>query len=1166
MLRPFHLPTALLSAGFLLLSFAFAQACPDRDTCIGHAGHAGHGQNEGASGATDDTNDELDVADWDVNVPRGPHATMSFTVEEGTWLSVDVAPDGKTVVFDLLGDLWSVPLAGGTATRLSTGLSWDHQPRFSPDGQRILFTSDRGGGTNLWTVNADGTNPESFTDAGEKDTNSGAWSPDGEWVVAKRRLTDASSIGATELWMYHRTGGSGLQITKKGEVPEVSEPVFHPDGRFVYFSARPSRFAYDRNPHQGIYQIRRFDRLTGETSTVTSRWGGAGRPSISPDGKTLTFISRDALETVLVRHDLESGAESVIFRGLDHDLQESFAWAGVYPGMDFTPNGEHLVLWARGKLWKLALADASLTEIAFRCDVELPYQEALRFTPDIASDTLQLRILRWMHASPKSGDIVFSALGRIYVAGADGSDPRRWLRGDDDERFEYAPRFSPDGSQIAYVTWNDLAKGQVWTARADGRNAKQLTKVPGQWVNPTWSADGKELLALKGSGATLRGSDLGDELFHEIYILDAKSGAATFVTTVDSRGSAARMPAPFFSADGSRVFFMRSGEENKTELVSVQRDGTDAKTHVAVQYGEEFAVSPDGKWIAYKHLHDAYLAAMPLPGTGTLELGDSDGGLKVYALTKDMADWVHWQDATTLTWTAANVLHRTTVDQVIAKAEAEKAAAKAKADAAKEKAKEEKKDAAKTASEAEADAEAEAEVEAEEEAATEAAADPFAPESITITLEVPRARPQGTLVIDHARLITMKGDEVIENGRLVIEGQRITAVGSAASVEIPAGAKVIDAQGLTAIPGLVNAHAHMGYNSMDVLPQRDWQYYANLAYGVTSTMDPSASTHLVFAQSEMVEAGVVKGPRVYSTGFILYGADIPGRAPTNSYEDALRHVKRMKQYGAFAIKSYMQPKRIQRQWFVKACRELEMLNFPEGGGNFENNMGMILDGHTGIEHTTPVAPLYEDILQMWSHTEVGYTPTFLVAYGGISGENWFYQHAGPVWADAKLARFTPRAVIESRSRRLSSHAYDGDYFHMKVAASANDLIERGVLVNLGEHGQRQGLGAHWDLWALSHGGTSNHDVLRAGTLFPATYIGLGSQLGSLEAGKLADVVLLGADPLEDIRNTNTVRYTIKNGELFDADSMDQVWPVQVERAPFLFEGSGAGPSAAGARN
>jgi hypothetical protein len=346
----------------------------------------------------------------------------------------------------------------------------------------------------------------------------------------------------------------------------------------------------------------------------------------------------------------------------------------------------------------------------------------------------------------------------------------------------------------------------------------------------------------------------------------------------------------------------------------------------------------------------------------------------------------------------------------------------------------------------------------------------------------------------------------------------------------------------------------MGYNAMDILPQRDWQYWANLAYGVTATMDPSASTHLVFAQSEMVEAGVMKGPRIWSTGFILYGADIPGRAPTKSYEDAYRHVKRMKDYGAFAIKSYMQPKRIQRQWYVKACRELDMLNFPEGGGNFEGNMGMILDGHTGIEHTTPVAPLYEDVLRMWSATEVGYTPTFLVAYGGISGEEWFYLNETPLFDDEKIQRFTPKAAIESRARRLGMAGFEGDYFHMTVAESATELLRRGVDVNLGQHGQRQGLGCHWDMWCLAQGGATSMEVLKFGTINPARYIGLDGQIGSLEEGKLADIAILSGNPLEDIRETNTVQMVVKNGELFDANSMDQVWPDEQERAAFMWEG------------
>ena len=1122
-----HTPSYLLCLLLACTLAGPATACPDRCDHFGHGllDHHTTGGGDDSGGPAVDTED----GDWDVNVPQDPAGTIGFTTDEGTWMCVDVAPDGRNLVFDHLGDIWTVGLEGGPATRLTEGLAWDYQPRYSPDGTEILFTSDRGGGVNLWVMPADGSEPTTVTDTGEKDTNSGAWSPDGQWIAAKRRLTDSSSIGTTELWLHNRRGGDGIQVTQKEKMPEVSSPDFGPDGRFLYFASRPSRFSYDRNPHQGLYQVHRFDRQTGQTNPVTSRWGGAGRPRISPDGSTLSFVSRDGNTTVLVLHDLATGAERVLFRGLDHDLMESFAWTGVYPSLDWLPDGSGLVLWAGGKLLRVDAGDGTATEIPFSCDVSLPHQEALRFKPDVTSPTFTPRILRWMHASPRDGSIVFAALGRVYRAKADGSGPRVVLGGGDDSAFVFSPRLSPDGKKLAWVTWDDLAKGQVWVGNADGGSARAVTSVPGQWANPTWSPDGKELVVLKGSGNTLRGGGLGEELHHEIWIVPASGkGEPHFVTTVANRGSSQRMPAPFFGPDPARVWFLRSAEDNGAELVSVTRDGIDEKVHVKSKYGEEFALSPDGRWVAFKRLHKAFLAPVPDIGLGAMDLADADGSVKVTLLADDLVDWLTWEDAETVTWASANDFVRQTVPRALSAAAAAAAAA---ADEGAEEAEEDSEDAA---------------VEAD-------VPDPNAPEVATITLEVPRATPAGTLVIDGARLITMEGDEVIESGRIVIEGNRIAAVGTAADVAIPAGAEVIDATGLTAMPGLVDAHAHMGYGALDILPQRDWQYFANLAYGVTATMDPSASTHLVFAQSEMVEAGVMFGPRVFSTGFILYGADIPGRAQTNSYEDALRHVRRMKKQGAFAIKSYMQPKRIQRQWYVKACREERMLNFPEGGGNFENNMGMILDGHTGIEHTTPVAPLYDDIRQMWSRTRVGYTPTFLVAYGGLSGENWFYQHEAPIWDDAKLTRFTPRAVVEARSRRLPVMAYDGDWHHMTVAESANALQDLGVLVNLGAHGQRQGLGCHWDMWAMAQGGTRNHDVLRFGTISPATYIGLGDELGSLKAGKLADVILLDGNPLEDIRQTNTVRWTIKNGEVFDAATMDRTWPAPRARQPFLWE-------------
>ena len=127
---------------------------------------------------------------------------LRYTAHEGSWMSVDVSPDGRTLVFDLLGDLYTLPLAGGHATRLTRGMAFDAQPRFSPDGQAIVFTSDRGGGENLWILSTDLTDTVQVT-KGKHDTYvSPEWTPDGQYVIA-------SKGGKLHLW--HRTGGAGVR-------------------------------------------------------------------------------------------------------------------------------------------------------------------------------------------------------------------------------------------------------------------------------------------------------------------------------------------------------------------------------------------------------------------------------------------------------------------------------------------------------------------------------------------------------------------------------------------------------------------------------------------------------------------------------------------------------------------------------------------------------------------------------------------------------------------------------------------------------------------------------------------------------------------------------------------------------------------------------------------
>ena len=486
-------------------------------------------------------------------------------------------------------------------------------------------------------------------------------------------------------------------------------------------------------------------------------------------------------------------------------------------------------------------------------------------------------------------------------------------------------------------------------------------------------------------------------------------------------------------------------------------------------------------------------------------------------LTNEGGEWVGWADGgRTVTWVFGPTYHRLPLDQAIAAPEPDDA--KSPAGAGAQKSKDAKPAAAKSEKEKKKDL----------------------PKSqaVEITLTLPRAKPSEVVAYRGARLITMKGDEVIEGGTILVDGDRIAAVGPDASVNVPAGARTVDLAGRTVIPGLFDEHAHLHYSALDIFPQRPWKYLANRAYGVTSTHDPSASTQEGFSQAEMVETGLTPGPRIFSTGFILYGADNSGRAIIKSLDDARHHLRRLKALGAFTVKSYMQPRREARQWIIQAAREEGMMVVPEGGGDLESNMTMILDGHTTIEHSLPVTPLRKDVVTLYGRSTTAYTPTLLVAYGGPSGDLWFHQHY-ELWKDERLQRYVPQAVVDTLGRIRTFMATDEDWHHIDVAAAAKQVMDAGARVNLGGHGQMQGLGPHWELWAFVQGGMSPLQALRVGTLFPAQTLGLDRELGSIEKGKLADFVVLAKNPLEKIENTESVALVVKNGRAYTPKELER---------------------------
>jgi imidazolonepropionase-like amidohydrolase len=435
---------------------------------------------------------------------------------------------------------------------------------------------------------------------------------------------------------------------------------------------------------------------------------------------------------------------------------------------------------------------------------------------------------------------------------------------------------------------------------------------------------------------------------------------------------------------------------------------------------------------------------------------------------------------------------------------------------------------------------------------------------LAIGFRHPHAKPDTTRALVGGRIVTMGDAGVIDDGVVVIEGNRIVAVGKRGKVKIPADAIETDVSGQVILPGLVDVHAHGAQATDGITPQQNWIDYARLAFGVTTIHDPSNHTHSIFAASEMTKAGEITAPRTFSTGTILYGAAGSYKAEIDSLADAEFHLRRMKAVGAFSVKSYNQPRRDQRQQVLAAARKLNMMVVPEGGSTFMHNMTMIVDGHTGIEHTLPVQSAYDDVMDLWRDTGVGYTPTLNVAYGGLSGEQYWYA-TEDLWLHTRLQTFIPPHILNPRSRRRQKAPLE-DYNHIKVAEIARQVVDEGGMVQAGGHGQLPGLCTHWEMWSFVQGGMEPMQALRCGTLYGARYLGLDGDLGSIEAGKLADLIVLrrGADPTKRIRDSEKIDYVVANGEVFQADRMNRLGD-SAPRRDFFWSGGGlAGTHARGA--
>ena len=1057
-------------------------------------------------------------AKWNVDQPPGEARLVDIDTRSGTWLSVDVSPDGKQIVFDLLGDLYLLPIAGGEAKALTHSVAWEMQARFSPDGQKIAYVSDAGGGDNIWVMNLDGSGARAVSNEDYRLLNNPVWHPSGKYIAARKHYTGTRSAGSGEIWLYHLDGPSkgnkGVQLNEKPNwQKDLGEPAISPDGRFLYYSqdTTPGKsFEYNKNSNGEIFKIFRQDLKDGSVEAFVQGPGGAIRPTPSPDGKQLAFVRRLRNQSTLFLKDLQSSKETAVWPELERDLQEAWSVYGVYPSFAWTPDAKAIVVWAKGKIWQVNPFTSTAVEIPFHVKDQREVRQALRQPQVVSPDEFAVKQLRNVTVSPDGSKVIYSALGYLFSKDlqVDGK-PQRLTR--QSENFEFFPSFSRDGKSLVYATWNDEKLGSVRKLDLASGRETTISKAMGKYLAPKFSPDGKSIVFSKARGGYLTtpwyGLDTG------IYLAAADGSGQPLRLTKDGE-------APQFGAGNDAVYITRKSMSNEVDslhkLVRINLADRQESTVAHSEFAADFAVSPDGNWLGFTERFHAYVT--PLPQTGKdISVGPKMDALPVRQLDVNAGDYMHWSgDSLSLHFSLGDELFSTTLASAYAPA-TEKAEKAEKTD--------------------------------------KPAAQAFKPQETgrKIGFMQTTDKPRGKIAITGARIATMKGDEVIADGVIVVDGNRIAAIGKAAEVVIPADAQRVDASGKTIIPGLIDAHWHGGMGETQIIPQQSWINYASMAFGLTTIHDPSNRTADIFTQAEMQRAGAMVAPRSYSTGTILYGAKSEFTANVNKLDDALTHLKRLKAGGAISVKSYQQPRREQRQQVLEAARQTGMMVVPEGGSMFQLNMSMIIDGHTGIEHALPVAEVYGDVTQLWSQTQVGYTPTLNVAYGGLDGEHYWYSHT-EVWKHPLLRNYVPRSLLEARSVRRET-APEEDFNVIRVARTATALQRAGVPANIGAHGQREGLGAHWEMWMFGLGGMTSLEAIRTATLNPARYLGLDRDLGSLEVGKLADLVIISGDVLANIRNSDQISQVMQNGRLYDAATMNEVVSRNKPRRAFFFDGA-----------
>ena len=1027
---------------------------------------------------------------WTVETHTGPVRELAFDATEGTWMSVDIAPDGATIAFDLLGTIYEMPATGGDAVALTSGRSWNLSPRYSPDGATIAFSSDRSGSHQVWVLDRASGEVNPVSDWTDVNLHRPSWSADGDRIFA-------SAVGdgvPSQLVGLDLDGALESLITGNGPV-NGARPL-PGTGRFLFEHLNRAPYPFGFNPYvipPGGARIESYDESTGTAQVVIERPGGAFQPTPSPDGTHLAYLHRAMQGTVLILMDMATREERVLLTGLDRDRQDSRSAYGPYPNLAWYPDGSAILIGHRGGLARVDIATGDAQPVPFSAPVRRQMSETIHFTTEIPEERDRTRTHRWGQRTTHG--IISESLGDLWLHDANGT--HNLTRSD---AHETSPIVDPRTGAIHFASWTDDALGSVHrmdgatTGSAAPAATDQLTTVASQYGSLALSPDGTEIAYVRGTGGLQRGLWLSNQVHFELVVRGPNGEdrlADIAAQPLEYANIAGKIPPTIvFSPDGQTIYYT-TWKDGILVLKNIARDGTGSRTLYRFPHSVAAVPSPDLEWIALREYHRSFITPFD-PSDSPITVSPFERQGRTWRVDANDGGYLTWSpDGRTLAWTRGSGFYEKSVEAILAGTEGGSEARRTE-----------------------------------------------------LGIEYDVARAAGTVALTGARVVTMNpAREVLDNATVVARDGRIAAVGQ--GVAVPDGAQVFDVAGKTIIPGLIDAHAHphIEHSPLHVIEQAPTYLSGPVAYGVTTMVEVYGNEYRDGWVTDMVRSGRMTGPRFFTTGSIIYGRRHGGRLrmyrPIETLDDAREQVRWNLDHGAIAVKDYSQATRKRRHLVATAAREMGLNVLSESASDPQMNLTQLLDGVTTIEHSMGLAPFHDDVVQFWRGTEAGMTPTLVVVYNGPMGEGWFHQ-ASKLWEDPKLANFIdPMSLM--RVRR-TTHLWPDDMYAWEMANELRKLYDAGTSMHLGAHGQMVGLGTHWELELFAGGGFPPEQILEIATIRGAEQHGLDAQIGSLEVGKLADLVVLDANPLDDISNAAAIRFVVKGGVVYSGEDAARVWP------------------------